>query len=46
VGLEHGSDDGLLVVLVPPATPEDAEDAWHRWIDALDWLVSLGAMDS
>jgi hypothetical protein len=34
------------VVLVPPATPEAREDAWRRLVDALDWLATLGAMDS
>lgn len=34
------------VVFIPPATPEAAEDAWRRLVDALDWLATLGAMDS
>jgi hypothetical protein len=37
--------DELRVVFVPPATPEEANEAWQRWVEALDWLVGLGAMD-
>jgi hypothetical protein len=36
----------VTVVFLPPATPEAREDAWRRLVDALDWLATLGAMDS
>jgi hypothetical protein len=36
----------IAVVFLPPATPEAREDAWRRLVDALDWLATLGAMDS
>jgi hypothetical protein len=38
--------DELRVVFVPPATPEAADEAWHRLVEALDWLATLGAMDA
>jgi hypothetical protein len=40
------ADAELSVVLVPPATPEEVDDAWRRLVEALDWLATLGAMDS
>jgi hypothetical protein len=33
------------VILVPPRTPEEEADAWRRWVEALDWLATLGALD-
>jgi hypothetical protein len=35
----------LDVVLVAP-TPAELEVAWLRWIEVLDWLATLGAMDA
>jgi hypothetical protein len=37
--------DELEVVLVPPP-PEEAEAAWARWIETVDWLLTLGTMDA
>jgi hypothetical protein len=37
--------DAIEVVLVPPR-PEEADAAWQRWVETLDWLVTLGAMDA
>jgi len=34
------------VVFVPPATPEAEADAWRRWVETMEWIVTLGAMDA
>jgi hypothetical protein len=31
------------VVFVPPARPEEAEERWQRWVEAMDWLAAIGA---
>jgi hypothetical protein len=36
----------LPVVFQPPATREERDDAWRRWVEAMDWLAALGAMDA
>ena len=33
----------LDVVLVPP---DDAEEAWKRWLEIAEWIATLGALDS
>ena len=33
----------LEVVLAPP---DDAEEAWERWLDIAAWIATLGALDS
>ena len=37
--------DEYRVVLVP-VPPEEVEAAWERWVEAVDWLVSVGALDA
>jgi hypothetical protein len=42
----QAAEPDLAVVYRPPATPEEREDAWRRWVEAMDWLATLGAMDA
>jgi hypothetical protein len=39
-------DDRPAVVLLPPQTPAEADEAWQRLVEVLDWLATLGAMDA
>ena len=41
----HRDAEELRVVLVP-VPPEEIEAAWQRWVETVDWLVSVGAQDA
>jgi len=34
------------VVFHAPLTPAAQADAWRRWVDAIDWLATIGATDT
>jgi hypothetical protein len=42
----RGAAPELAVTFLPPATPEEEADAWRRWVEAMDWLATIGALDA
>jgi hypothetical protein len=36
----------LQVVLIPAATPEEADARWQKLLQVLDWVATIGATDA